>query len=204
MEQSLDVIPRDHPSFGTERAVYIFALGQGPVRLLTVEATNKWAVMCLERILLTDQKVSDNCYVIQVVRDYREVGTRNEFVQEPTFAEFCIDIVDPDRMFSDAVTLECFQNALSDNERQAALTKLQTQENAQKEVENDDFFASLHQAAQVPQLQSPDQSEKLSTALIGLGFKKPEVRRFVSSLGERARTEDLHSLLREGLRVLAA
>jgi hypothetical protein len=46
--------------------------------------------------------------------------------------------------------------------------------------------------------------EPLVTALVGLGFKAPEVRRFVATLGPRAGTERLEDLIKEGLRALAS
>jgi hypothetical protein len=206
MKQAVEILPSDHPSFGASQAVFTFALGQGPMRILSVEATNPWAVLCLERILLVDGKVSPNCYVLQVVRDHRDLGTRHDMVQEPTFAEFCLDIVDPDRMFCDAVILEAFKNALSDGEKIQALAKLQAAKNLMDQraevLEPFDPFPPSEEI--VPQLQGPDQSDKLTAALTGLGFKKTEVRQFVSTLGDRARTDGFHDLLREGLRVLAA
>ena len=45
--------------------------------------------------------------------------------------------------------------------------------------------------------------EPLTTALIGLGFKPAEVRRFVATLGPRAGTESLAEDIKAGLRFLA-
>ena len=49
------------------------------------------------------------------------------------------------------------------------------------------------------------QEETLYNALVGLGFRVPEVRRFVSSVGsERAAQEPMADLIKEGLRALAS
>lgn len=201
------ILYQDHPSIGTQRAVFMFAIGKGPTRILTVEATNPWAVLCLERLLLTDGKASDNCRVLQVIREYRNVGTRDEMTEEVPFMDFMLDIADMDRLLGgtddDVLVLEAFKNALSDTERQAAAIKLE----AQQQSAPRDIFAGYQSetvAAKVPGIESEGQSEKLTTALVGLGFKKADVRQFVASLGDQAHTESLHSLLRQGLRALAA
>src|SRR5512135_423243 len=129
-----NILPQGHPSFGTQRAVYLFALGNGPTRILSVEATNPWAVLCLERLLLVDGKVSDNCRVLQAIRDYRNVGTRDEMAEEVPFVDFMLDIADMDRMLGgsndDALIVECFQRSLSDADKQVAMFKLQAMRQA--------------------------------------------------------------------------
>jgi hypothetical protein len=47
------------------------------------------------------------------------------------------------------------------------------------------------------------QAEKLTSALIGLGFATPNVRRFVAGLGTRVEHEGLETLIKDGLRVLS-
>jgi hypothetical protein len=195
------ILPQGHPSFGTQRALFLFALGEG---LLSVEATNPWAVLCIEHLLVEQGRVSDNCELLQVVRDYRNVGTRSDRTQEVPFVDFMIDIADVDRLHG--VAAECFKNALSPEDRQVALLKLRAVQTAPHDV-----FAGMQPETTVavespvlPQVDGEDQSDKLTSALVGLGFKKTEVRKFVAELGDRTRSEDLHSLLREGLRALAA
>lgn len=48
------------------------------------------------------------------------------------------------------------------------------------------------------------QRERLTTALVGLGFAAPAVRRYVEGLHERATHEPIEALIKEGLRALAA
>lgn len=47
------------------------------------------------------------------------------------------------------------------------------------------------------------QEDRLTTALVGMGFSSKDVRRYVASLGTRAASEDLKVLIVEGLRFLA-
>jgi RuvA, C-terminal domain len=51
---------------------------------------------------------------------------------------------------------------------------------------------------------TPKSAEQLSAALVGLGFKRPEVTRFVTSVGVRADKEPMTDLVKEGLRALAS
>jgi hypothetical protein len=204
------MLPQTHPSFGTKRALFTFALGQGPIRVLTVEATNEWAVLCMESLLQVDGKVSDNCQVLQVIRDYRSVGTRSELVSEVPFADFMTDLVDPHRMTGDVVALEAFKNALTDEEAQVVKAKLGCAPMAPPALPpHVDFegepFPGLHAVPEAaPVVVGDDQSDRLVSALVGLGFKKTEVREVVASLGSMVQTEDLHALIRESLRQLAA
>jgi hypothetical protein len=205
------ILPKGHPSFGTQKAVFLFGLGNGPTRILSVEATNPWAVLCLERLLLADGRASANCRVLQVVRDYRNVGTRDEMTEEVPFVDFMLDIADMDRFLGgtndDTLVLEAFKRSLSDAERQVATLKLQ----AIRQAPERDIFEGFEMPASdtfevtpAAPVASEDQADKLTSALVGLGFKKTEVRQFVTQLGTRTQTDNLHSLLREGLRALAA
>lgn len=57
-------------------------------------------------------------------------------------------------------------------------------------------------APSAPALPAPE--PPITGALLHLGFKPAEVRRFVGSLGPRARIEPLQDLIKEGLRALAS
>jgi hypothetical protein len=190
------ILYEGHPSFGTCRAVFVFALGQGPTRIILVEAQNAWAVLCIERLLLADGKVSKTCQSIGVIREYRNVGTRHEMAEEIPFVDFILDIVDMPKLMGDPLVLETFSRSMSDNEREYALGKLQL---IQKQ---DNSVSTL---ATPPIISGGlDQSEKLISALVGLGFKKTDIRQFVNKLGNKVKTDDLQSLIRIGLRELAA
>jgi len=52
-------------------------------------------------------------------------------------------------------------------------------------------------------LVGPTQAERLTTALTGMGFATPDVRRFVGSLGPRVEQDGLAVLIKDGLRSLS-
>ena len=49
-----------------------------------------------------------------------------------------------------------------------------------------------------------EETERLTTALIGLGFQTPAVRRYVASVKTRVGHEPIETLIKEGLRALAS
>jgi len=49
-----------------------------------------------------------------------------------------------------------------------------------------------------------EKEERLTAALVGLGWSAPTVRRFVAGLGDRVGREPIEALIREGLATLAA
>ena len=197
------ILPSGHPSIGAKCAVFMFAIGQAK-NILSVEAPNEWAVLCLERLLLVDGKVSDVCEVLQVIRNPSGVGTRSEKVEEVPFPDFMTDIVDPSRVTSDSIVLTAFGNALSDEERQTVQRKLEMVQNEVEDVFEGFSDPDSQIVEPLPAAQVSDQAEQLTTALVNLGFKKNEVRRVVAAFGDRTRTDNMHSLIREGLSQLAA
>jgi len=201
--QANQILPAGHPSFGTRRAVFLFVIGREVQNLLSVEATNERAVVCLEKLLEADGRVSDVCQVLQVIRDYRNVETRSEGVVEVPFADFMTDIVDPGRITANPVANTFFAQALSPEESERVQQKLEL---ARGEVEDvwEGFDSPVSETVEAPKPVNSDQPERLASALVNLGYKKPEVRRVVAALGDRVLTDDLHSLIREGLRQLAA
>jgi hypothetical protein len=202
--QAVQLLPAGHPSFGTKRALFLFVIGQER-NLLSVEATNEWAVLSLERLLSVDGKVSDVCEVLQVIRDYRTVGTRSEAVVEVPYPDFMTDIVDPNRMASDVCAMEAFKNALSPEENQRVQLKYQSA--PVEDVWEGFDTPALPPAESAPETPKPadnGQADRLTSALVNLGFKKAEVRQVVAAIGDRVLTDDMHSLIREGLGQLAA
>jgi len=204
--QANQILPAGHPSIGAQRAVFLFVIGQNN-HLLSVEATNEWAILCLERLLLVDGRVSDACEVLQVVRGHASVGMRSERADEVPFADFMTDIVDPGRVTADSVVSMAFGRALSPEENERIQQKLELARNTVEDVfEGFDAPVSetVEEESDAPESGDTAQPDRLTSALVNLGFKKPEVRRVVAALGDRVLTDDLHSLIREGLRQLAA
>lgn len=54
------------------------------------------------------------------------------------------------------------------------------------------------------QVATAPRAEQVAHALVGLGFRRPEVTRYVASLGARVATDDLRALIQDGIRTLGA
>jgi|ERR1700690_828537 len=52
--------------------------------------------------------------------------------------------------------------------------------------------------------ETPDAAARLTSALMGLGFQKPAVRQYVSSVETRIGKEPIETLIKDGLRTLAS
>jgi len=188
-----NILDKDHPSFGTKNAAFLFAIG---TRFLTVEAKNPYAVAALERLLMNNnQSVSDTCRVICVFRDYHNVGVRDDLVEEVSYVDFMTDIVNPSWLLTDTVTVTCFSKSISPEDRKHAMERA----HAFKE-------ASEGHSPREATKSGPAGSEtrvQLVSALVGMGFKKNAVEKFARGLGDRVNKEPLTDLIREGLRSVA-
>ena len=197
------ILYEGHPADGTERAAYQFLIADpatgAPVRFLLVEADNAWAVATMEKILLRDAKVADNCRIIAVFRDHRVAGVRDDLLEEVPFTDFMIDIVDPERLNGNPVVQACFSKSLEPDARAYVLGRIQ--EAAARPAARPAPVAAP--AFNLP-LPPSGNAEVLTSALCNMGFKRAEVRKFVSSVGPRLHSEPVPELIREGLRSLAA
>lgn len=182
-----DILDKDHPSFGTEVATFLFTIGS---KLVVVEAANSHAVAVIERILiLNGQTVSDTCRIICVFRDCCRTGVRDDLVEEIPYVEFMTEIVDPSKLLDDPVTLDGFGKSLTPEEREYAASRAQ-------ELESDVTEEVQKESSKV----IPENRERLTAALFGMGFKKSVVEKFVRGIGPRADREPITDLIREGLR----
>jgi len=199
------ILYEGHPADGTERAAYQFLISDpatgAPVRFLLVEAENPWAVATLEKVLLRDARVSDNCRIIAVFRDHRVAGVRDELLEEVPFADFMVDIVDPERIDGSPVVQACFSKSLEPEARAHVLRRLEEIGSAAAPRASAEPKARPLTAAPPA---SYGNEEVLTSALCNMGFKKAEVRKFVSSVGPRLHSDPVPELIREGLRSLAA
>jgi len=197
-----NILDQNHPSFGVETAMFLFAIG---AKNLVVEAQNQYAVATLERLLIrNNQQVSEKCRVLCVFRECTEAGVRDDAVDEVPYIEFMMDIVNPKWLMNDKVTLACFNHSCSPKERTHALNRAKAFK----------ATASPSHSASMPKMQAvfspvkeqvdPDACKNLSSALSGLGFKKAETEKFVRNLGLRVNKEPITDLLREGIKCLAS
>lgn len=215
--QALD---SNHPSFGTNSAVFMFGLEDrrtGQIKkFLLIEAQNPAAVAVLERVMLTDQKVADNCRILAIFRDCRNLGTRDDWMEEIPYVDFMLDIVDQDRLLGDAVTAQLFSQSLGQNMEyaQRKVAALLEADRSTEHFENikeifpatdDSEVVEIEEVQEKPvPVVSSVQRDQLKIALCKMGFRKPEVEKFVTKLGKRVATENLTNLIVEGLRELAA
>lgn len=196
-------LDKSHPSFGCKKAVFQFALTAADgrvVRFLLVEANNPSAVICIERILMMDEgRVSDNCRVICVFRDCRNVGTRDDLMNEVPYVDFMQDIVRPEFILNDSATSAAFTQSLTPEEREYVNRK----EVELAQVQSSPVAAKAAKKERAEE-SSPESLQKLESSLCGMGFRKGEVRKFLDGLDVQALRKPLPDLVRLGIMQLTA
>lgn len=222
------LINQDHPSFGCEQAYFLFALqdhrGQSVTKLFLVETTCAWAVQTMERLLLKDGFVSNNCFILSVHRDCGSIGIRAEILEQVSYVDFMLDIVDSGRLLADALISTSFHRSLTEEEKEYATQKIGAM-NASAEKPTAKAIpkpsstpvsssatsagskasspSKMPSEAQEPQANSMVYHQ-LMGGLIGMGFKKAAVKQFVERLGSKLETSKLNDLMRQGISELAA
>lgn len=188
-----------HPSFSTERATFMFALtgrDGAPRKFLLVEANNRWAVQTMEWVLGDGQSASATCRCMAIFRDLQSLGTRDDMMEEVQYADFMLDMVDPDRL---AQVEDAFNWSLSDEEREYVNCKLAAADEAPAPAPAPAVSGVLPAASA-----SSDDEEKLVSALTKLGFSKKPVLRFVDSVRSRIGRDDIRLLVKDGCKALVA
>lgn len=186
-----------HPSFATARATFMFALTDrdgAPRKFILVEAGNRWAVQTVEWVLGDAQSASPTCRCMAIFRDLQSLGTRDDMMEEVPYADFMLDMVDPERL---AQVEDAFNRSLSDEERDYVNEKLASAD----EIPAPAPAVSGVLPAAVP---APDDEERLVSALTKLGFGKKPVMRFVDSVRPRIGREDIRQLVKDGCKALVA
>lgn len=180
MNQILD---ESHPSFGSQKAVFIFQM-DGNNKLIVVEAKNHHAVAALERICIFDQKVSDFCRLIAVIRDYRDLGVRQSDVREIPYVDFFIDVVSRKRLMGDIVAFNALSLSLSRTEIEYMKTKIRLIAEPNTSVSSIPSLpaqsAPMLPSATVDQDDEEEESfvppnDTVKKALVSLGFNKRTV-----------------------------
>ncbi len=211
-----NLIAEDHPSFGCQQAWFLFSVTppgmRGAGRLLLVEAKNVWAVQTLERLTNSDNTVSRTCNLVAVFRNCDDVGIRSDLMDEISYVDFVIDMVDMDRLLSDSLSSSGFASSLTADEKAHAAKRLYdapNPEDGQPEPVQQlkaNFLPPKDdvQASKSDCMLMMNGGERLSSALTGLGFKGPSVKKFIDSLGNRVMTDPIEVLLKEGIRALTS
>lgn len=204
----MDMLHSAHPSFRAERATFLFAMrGEGGIRrLLLVEAKNAMAVQFLERLVAPDGTVSDTCAVMTVHLRSDDIGVRSDLVDIVPYVQFVSDIVDPGRVTADPLAEMALCASLDDRER--AVLEATIRSRAARPARSS--RPALPGPSLVPPAPGPDRRRaehergRLEEALLGLGFKKPQVRAFVDEQDSRIGAVPIEDLVREALLQLTA
>lgn len=198
MESPALLDPR-HPSYATERAAFMFAIGTPVQKFVLVEAANQWAVQAIEWLLGEDQMASATCRCMAIFRDMDSVGTRDDMLEEVPYVDFMLDIVDPDKLSQDVVE-DAFNRSLSGEEREYANRKIEAEEATAERVSGVVLTATR---APAPVLTTNDE-ETLLSALTKLGFRKARVQQFLGTVRHRIGRDDIRLLIKDGCKALVA
>jgi hypothetical protein len=194
----MKLLTSDHPSARCDQAWFLFSVGELISKLFLVEAKNQSAVQVIERIVV-DGQASRSCKVLTVHRQCEFIGIRSPVVEEISYVDFILDMVDSDKL-ADRMVIEAFKNSLSSEEMRYAAQKY-TERQAPKARQ---LPPRIQEATPVPvPAGSVMLRERLSGALIGLGFSKPMVTKYIGGLGTILRTASLEELIQNGIRELS-
>lgn len=197
----------DHPLHGCAQAWFLFIV-QGPVRarILQVEARNPWAVSFLE-LISRSGNVSPTCSLLSV--SLQRPAMQSELVTEVRLSDFIVDMLDYNVIAHDSTALFMLQNCLSAGDRINIERRLDMMERMREaeDLVDEEFVvteAIEDEESETDLAAAAADAEKITAAMLDLGFGKNQVRRFVSGLEGRLGKEPLESLIREGLRELGS
>lgn len=206
---SVDILDSKHPSFRTTQAWFQFAISSSDKlidKLILVEAKCEASVATIEYILSHDCHVSDNCFVISVMRQCPDIGMRSELIDEMPYVEFMLKIVDSDRLLASSSLLSCFRSSLSEDEKRIAH---QISSSLIEEEDNKSVSRYLHDSetiespAQTDQQEiGPDRAKTLMFALSNMGFQKRQVSRWVAEKGDSIHHGTIQDQIRDALKSL--
>ena len=202
------ILDRSHPSFGIDQAWFQFAITSpdGAVRkLLLVEARRPAVVATLEYLLQVDGKVSDLCHVVAVYRQCPGIGMRSDLLDESTYVDFMLDIVDPDRLLADATCATYFSQSLTDDERRYAEAKARARSTVEEEPAPPRKSAAPRTAKSREKESAYEpggRKDMLFTALTKMGFLKPPVQKWIDSNDVESGT--VQNQIRSALSALAS
>lgn len=180
-----EAIDRDHPSFGCDKAVFIFHFEdvKGRDKNILVEASNGWAVALLERLAAREQWVSDFCFLQAVIRDPSSFGirVRNSLIQM-SLVDFVLDVVNRDYLMDDVMAVSCLARALSDEEKEHLNHRLDSEVPDEPERSEEPEEYEEEPEEYIKPVQSVGKTEKVSIrvvhALCSLGFSKKDVEKW--------------------------
>jgi hypothetical protein len=194
------LLNRNHPSYGCGQAVFLFSEGD---RLYLVEADNSWKVQVLERLLSEDGSVSPTCQNLAIFRNNEDNARRSERVEVIEYARFMTDMVQSSRLLVDSAMSYSYRCSLSSEEAEwtsRRLEELIREEGMEAQAPVIPMTAqSREEAPSVSSQAIENKISRLEGGLVGLGFKKTQIKKWVSSLTSNDLNEDLDSLMRLGI-----
>ncbi len=204
METSL--LDKKHPSFGIDQAWFQFAIlsEDGSIRkLMLVEAQRVAAVATLEYILSKDGWVSSRCQVVAVFRQCPGIGMRSDIIDELSYVDFMLDIVDPDRLMADAVVSTYFVSSLTNDERRYAAAKATARAAWHNEESEPEPVVRIRTVSQTSGEYEPGSRQALLfCAMTKMGFKAHQVRKWIND--NDVSSGEISDQIRAGLVVLAS
>lgn len=179
-----------HPSFGANKMWYTFGMfsENGIVRLFLVEAENGPAVHMIESLVQENGSVSNTCGLIS--SSPAEPLVRSASIERLDFVDFVVDIVDPSRWLDSPFLIETFRQSLSDVDVILAGMKIDLIIR-QYEFEKEQKLQQEYDEIECEPGISPEKAAQLQAGLVGLGFQKSAVEKFVSSLDGEQTMEDM-------------
>lgn len=187
----------EHPSYKTDQAWFLFAVlnpkGSGFGRLLLVEALNHAAVSFIERVISDDGRASNTCELMSVHRQCPSVAIRSNKIEEVSFRDFALDMVDRVKIDRDPLAVEAFKEAVGGIKK----TPVPPVAPSMRKTLSNPVMESV--PIPVPQ-QDKKKYEDAMAALTGLGFKKPQAISMLKPLENRLSDMTMEEIIRESLK----
>lgn len=200
------IFNESNPSYSLDEAIYqfgIFYKGKF-TKLIFVHAENWNQVATIETIRsLTDEKISENCCTISVMRS---VTTKcvlfGDNVAQVPFVDFIMEFVDGEIFSRSNELIEYFKGSLSEEDKEYMEEKLQK---LQGNPESSSILNEVHE--EKPNEDPTDTAsriEKIRSSLVGLGFDKGSVERWIKSQGAGISLGTIEQKCKEAIRSIAS
>jgi hypothetical protein len=206
----LKSLSKNHPLYNVSSAWYVFGVfaENGMIRrFLSVEAKNKNAIQFIESMVQNDGSVSNTCGLISTHTEKPII--RSTVVELIKFEDFVIDMVDKDRWMCSTNLVEKFNESLSTYERLSVETRVDQikriynmeQNNKPKEIVNfKPPKVNLEEVLKESETHQNKKLEQIQSGLIGLGFDKKNVKKYISSIANSEKPTEI--LLMSGIEFL--
>lgn len=156
---------------------FAFRRSDGSTKFVVVEAATEEQCECVKEAVAAG--LDERCVLLAEFANAFAVRLYNDAFQVVEFAEFMADLAGFDGL----------------------PTALQERITAACEVEE---AAPVRAEAKSQPEAVPGQSERLVAALVGMGFRKGSVSKWVQTLGPRAESAPLPALVKDGVRALVS